>query len=238
MDDVYKQALEDFVIHILTIPLLPNRLPIASLTFLAPRIPLTHLHLVDTNQVIVRTSVEAKVHLLANMCAFTPPRYASLSAEALVAYLDLTLGLMSSLPVNALEPPQRGAQTVATQAAWTDDSDSEHETQVTVVDSFIPKVRLPDLDAKTRNRLQTLPSPTHLNSLLEAVHRHRTVQPALFSWCVALSNVWPKSRDKVFGAITLYGGGGLVRELYRAHVRPSPLGQDTDLATLTSMCYI
>lgn len=234
MDDLHKQAFEDLLSFILTIPLLPNRLPITSITFLAPRIPLTSLHLIDASRVITNaTSLEDRIHLIANLCAFAPPRYSSLSADALKAYLRLTLSLMSSLPVHALEPPQRGAQTPAPNV-WTDDSDSDQETQVTIVDKFTPKIRLPDLDTKTRSRLQTLPAPTHINSLLEAVHRHRAAQSDLFAWCVALGNVWPKRRDKIFGAMTMYGGGGLVRELYRGHVRPSPLGQDTDAISLMS----
>lgn len=235
MDDLYKQALEDMLSFILTIPLLPNRLPIASLTFLAPRIPLTSLHLIDASRVISNaTTVEQKIHLLANLCAFAPPRYPTLSAESLAAYLNFTLSLMCLLPTHALEPPQRKAEAVA-QPVWSDDSDSDHETQVAVVSSFAaPKVRLPELDTKTRNRLQTLPSATHINSLLEAVRKHRSAQLSLFAWCVALSDVWPKQKDKIFGAVTVYGGGGLVRELYRAHVRPSPLGQDLDSTTLMS----
>lgn len=238
MDDLYKQALEDMLSCILTIPLLPNRLPIASLTFLAPRIPLTSLHIIDASRVISNaTTVEQKIHLLANLCAFAPPRYPTLSAESLSVYLDFTLCLMCSLPTHALEPPERKAEVLA-QPVWSDDSDSEHETQVAVVSSFAaPKVRLPELDIKSRNRLQTLPSATHINSLLEAVRKHRSAQLSLFAWCVALSDVWPKRKDKIFGAVTLYGGGGLVRELYRAHVRPSPLGQDVDSTTLMSSSY-
>ncbi|KAH8087159.1 HECT-domain-containing protein [Cristinia sonorae] len=235
MDDPYKDALQDFVTAILTIPLLPNRLPVSSLTFLAPRIPLSALHSIDVARVVAVTSLEQKIHLLANLCAFAPPRYSSLSAEALTAYLNLTLSVMSSLPVHALESPKSNAQP-SVQPTWSDGSDSEHETLVTVVDNF-SNVRLPELDSKTQTRLQTLPSLPHLNSLLQAVHRHRTVQPTLFSWCVALSNVWPKRRDKLFGAMTLYGGGGLVRELYRSHVRPSSLGQDVDSSTLTSPAH-
>ena len=237
MDDLYKQALEDLISNILTISLLPNRLPTSILTFLAPRVPLPSLNLIDVSRVIANIStLECKIHLLANLCAFAPPYYSSLSAEALTAYLDLSLGFMSTLPVHALEPPQRGDD-MTVRATWSDDSDSEHETRVAVVDSFTPKVRLPELDTRTRNRLQTLVSPGHLNSLLQAVHRHRSLQPTLFSWCVALGNVWPKRRDKIFGAMMLYGGGGLVRELYRSYVRPSSLGQDVDLSTLTSTWF-
>ncbi|THH29658.1 hypothetical protein EUX98_g4538 [Antrodiella citrinella] len=181
-DDLYKQAFDDLLALILTIPLLPNRLPIASLTFLAPRIPLNSFHLVDSSRVIsIASTIEQKIHLLANLCAFVPPRYPSLSADSLAAYLNFTLALMCAIPIHGLEPPQRGTQEPV-HPTWSDDSDSDVETQVAVVDNFAPKVRLPDLDSKTRIRLQTFPSPTHLNCLLEAVHRHRSVQPALFAW--------------------------------------------------------
>ncbi|KAI0685222.1 HECT-domain-containing protein [Cytidiella melzeri] len=236
-DETYRTSLEQLFRHIFTIQLLPNRLPIASLTFLAPRIPLSSLHLISTSTLTCSLSTpEDRVNLLANLTAFTPPRYAALPVSSLAAYLTLTAEVMHSLPAQSLEPPEKNIQPVS----WAeDDSDSDHETQVEVVTSFAAKPVLPQVDSKTRARLQTLPSPQHLTSLLNAAYHHSSssIRGALFLWLHALSSVWPSRRDKVVGSVVAWNGGGLVRELYRGYVRTSPLGKSTNATALTDASY-
>ncbi|PSR73718.1 hypothetical protein PHLCEN_2v10437 [Hermanssonia centrifuga] len=239
----YLSSLEDFIIYILTIPILPNRLPLNSLTYLAPRIPLSNIHIVSA--VRISTSIsstqsipESHIHLLANLCAFAPPRYNALTVEALTAYLRLTTEILNTLPTHALEPPKTDT---SVQQSWGDvyDSEDDSPTQVEVVSSFAPKPYLPELDNKTLTRLQTLPSPNHLNSLLAACHKHRSQQTrsALFGWCQALCTVWPSRKDKVVSSVVAWSGGGLVRELYRNYVRSSPLGQDSNPTALTDPAH-
>lgn len=143
---------------------------------------------------------------------------------------------MHSLPPQSLEPPEKNAQPTT----WAeDDSDSEHETQVEVVTSFTSKAVLPTVDSKTRTRLQTFPSQSHLQSLLKASYNHSssTIRGALISWLYALSTVWPSRRDKIVSTVVTWNGGGLVRELYRGYVRSSPLGKSTNPTTLTDASY-
>jgi ubiquitin-protein ligase E3 C len=233
-EDLHRLSVEQFLTHIVTIPLLPNRLPLQVLTFLAPRIPLSSLHLIPTDTVIPRLSLpETRVNFLANLTAFVPPRYAALPMSSLAAYLSLTTDAMNSLPPQSLEPPEKNTRPVT----WADedDSDSDHATRVEVVATFDPQQRLPTVDSKTRTRLQALPSPQHLNSLLKAVYHHSslTVRGVLFSWLHALSTIWPSRRDKIVGSVVAWNGGGLVRELYRGYVRSSPLGKSTNPAALS-----
>lgn len=137
---------------------------------------------------------------------------------------------MNALPTNALEPTAAKLGT----ASWADDdSDDEAETQVTVVTSFQPKQPLPQLDEKTRKRLQTLPSSDHIASLLRA-GQSQTLLPHVVSFCFALSAVWPTRRDKVLTTIMAYNKGGLVREIYRGYVRRSALGRDDSFTDITS----
>lgn len=236
-DEAYRTSLEQLFIHILTIPLLPNRLPIASLTFLAPRIPLSSLHLISPSTIVAGIfNQDGRVNLLANLVAFAPPRYTALPVNSLIAYLALTTEAMHSLPPQALEPPENNAKTVT----WVeDDSDSDHDTRVEVVTSFTSKPVLPQVDSKTRTRLQTLPSPQHLASLLNAAYHHSssTIRGVLFSWLFALSTIWPSRRDKVVGTVVAWNGGGLVRELYRGYVRSSPLGKSTNPTALTDASH-
>ena len=234
--DPYQTCIEDLCSRILTIPLLPNRLPLNSLAFLAPRLPLPYLRAVSVPHIQSSiTSDDARVHLISNLAALAPVRYTSLPPEALIAYLHLIAETMKNLPVHALEPPERNARL---RLAWADDDDldaAENVPQIEVVTSFTHRRDLPQLDSKTRTRLQTLPSQSHLNSLLSATHKHTNtaMRAALFSWLHALSTVWPSRRDKITANVVAWSGGGLVRELYRAYVRSSPLGQGGLAATLT-----
>ncbi|KAI0074242.1 HECT-domain-containing protein [Panus rudis PR-1116 ss-1] len=232
--DEYKQAVQDFMCNILTVSLLPNRLPIPSLMYLSPFVPLQALHSINIEAIPqLVPDIVSRVHIIANLTAFAPPRYDKLEPAALKSYLQLTTAIMNSLPVHALDPPAPKATSSAWQGDPMDvDSDSDDEPQVNVVESFEPKVVLPDLDNKTRTRLRLLTESKHLNDLLNATHRQLKLRLSLYAWFVALTNVWPGRREKILGAVIVYGGGGLVRELYREYVRPSPLGKDVNHTAL------
>jgi ubiquitin-protein ligase E3 C len=140
---------------------------------------------------------------------------------------------LSVLPVHALDPP---SDIRFPNSSWADDSDSEsQEPQVTVVTSFSQVPRLPPLDARTQKRLQTLPSPTHLNALLKAAQHDRGALPDLVAWLVSLWTIWPTRRDKILSTLLLYGGGGLVREIWRDYVRSSPLGKEENMSSLMGL---
>jgi len=140
---------------------------------------------------------------------------------------------LSVLPVHALDPQ---SDSRPSNLSWADDSDSDsQEPQVTVVTSFSRAPRLPQLDARTQKRLQTLPSPTHLNALLKAVQQHRGALPDLVTWLVSLWIIWPTRRDKILSSLLLYGGGGLVREIWRDYVRSTPLGKEENMSFLMGL---
>lgn len=179
------------------------------------------------------SSLESRIHLLANLAAFMPPRYATLPPPAFATYLQLGAVLMNALPTHALEPREEKSA-----KSWADeDSDDDSETQVTVVTSFEPRQQLPPLDEKTRKRLQTLPSSEHIASSLRAAH-NQTLLPGIISFCLALSTVWPTRRDKVLTTLMAYNRGGLVREIYRGFVRRSPLGRDNTFSEITSRHHL
>lgn len=183
---------------------------------------------------------EPKVHLIANLVVLMPPRYVKLPAKALEAYLELMAALMNALPTHALEPPERNTRDAT--RTWADgdgmnvdvsDEEDGPAPRATVVSSFEPPPRLPELDKRTRTRLQTLPSNQHLNNLLNAAQHHASRQ-SLIAFCFALTTVWPTRRDKILGTVVAFNGGGLVREIYRQYVRSSPLGREDTLNSLTS----
>jgi hypothetical protein len=93
--------------HVFSLPLLPNRLPLASLSHLSANLPLAAASVLSPSipQIAAELGVEAKVHLLANLAAFVPPKYPSLPAASLTTLLHLMARIMSTLPTGALEPP-------------------------------------------------------------------------------------------------------------------------------------
>jgi ubiquitin-protein ligase E3 C len=134
---------------------------------------------------------------------------------------------MSTLPPGALEP--NSSATVGKQVAEPEsDSDSEDLTQL----SASPDTPLPRLDERTSKRLQTLPAPTHINSLIRVTQNHTMARIALCDFLSALCSVWSLRIDTVLSTMIMSTGGGFVRELYRLYVRSSPLGKEVGLATL------
>ena len=112
-----------------------------------------------------------------------------------------------------------------------DEGDSDDDAiHVEVVSAFATS-SVPKLDAKTLKRLQNLPSPAHISALL-GFYSSRD-KAGLFTLCSSICQAWPARQDKVLATIAGHTGGGFVRELYREHVRSSPLGTDVNASALT-----
>ena len=156
---------------------------------------------------------------------FTPPRYSAFQHNQMDTYLSLLTSVLHSLPPNALEPPSTSKD-----KSWVDEGDSDDDAiRVEVVSAFATSP-MPKLDAKTLKRLQNLPSPAHISTLL-GLYSTRD-KGALFTFCSSVCQAWPARQDKVLAAIAGHTGGGFVRELYREHVRSSPLGAEVDASAL------
>ncbi|KAJ7249220.1 hypothetical protein B0H12DRAFT_701469 [Mycena haematopus] len=220
-NNAYAESLAGLISSILTIPLLPNRLPLPSLTQLSSHLPLASFALLAFSPNTI--ALIDRIHLVANLMAFTPPRYAVLPAPALTTYLNLLATLFDSLPPHAFE--ESSIRTAAAAAASADvDSDDESRPVVSVVSSFAiatPPVTLPTLDARTLKRLSTLVTSTHLTSLLTVTQKHPdATRRALFCMFLALEGVWPGKTSTILGAIVVGGGGtSVIKELWRGSVR-------------------
>ncbi|KAL1664383.1 HECT-domain-containing protein [Schizophyllum commune] len=239
----FDRAFLGFFTRILTIPLLPNRLPLDSLAKLSSSLPYSALPTLASHlQAFSTLDMDSKVHLIANLVTFTSPRYAALSTPALATYLRILTALLNTLPINALDPPSAQKAAKANVTPWrhddSDDSDSdEPATQVTVVSTFAPPSQLPQVDPRTAKRLQTLQDGKHLASLLTATKAHSGARPWLVAYLLALTTVWPASREHVLSTILAHTGGTLVRELYRGYVRGSPLGREGSPGAVLDPAY-
>lgn len=240
-DTTFKNALEHLLCYPLSIPLLPNRLLSSNaLAPLSSHLPLIHLSDVNTDSLLGHLpSLEARIHLLANLCTFLPvSRISSLASQSnatVNAYVRLLTAIFNSLPPNALDAKRDDSSNAALAVVDDDssDSDSDYSVHVMVVDSFQPKVKLPTLDPRTLSRVQTLRSPSYINAILASMQRYQAGHRSLYSWGLALCRVWPNQTGEILGVFVVHGGGGLVRELYRGYVRASSIGNDRGMGTLS-----
>ena len=181
--------------------------------------------------------LEAKVHLLANLAAFVPPRYPLLPAASLTSLLHLMARVMSTLPIGALEPRTSDSNNGKQVAITESDSDSDSEDLTHASSSVSSHVTLPQLDERTLKQLQKLPTTNHIGSLIRATQSHNSARIALCDFFFALCTVWPSRTNPVLSTVVVSTSGGLVRELYRGYVRSSPLGGDDSVATLLGTLF-
>jgi ubiquitin-protein ligase E3 C len=233
---LYNFALDELIHHILSLPLLPNRLPLASLTYFSSRIPLSSIftyrspgsaaggnnfaHLVNSI-----TSLDARIHLLANLLAFIPVRIPKFNAAEVDGYLSLCTTILDSLPIGSLENNTVNALPIWQQIQ--EDVDSDAET------SGVPHTSRPAkaaaLDGKTQSRLQTLHQHAYINTLLTATSRHSTTRPRLFSYMISLWTVWPSRKERILNSLVAGNAGfGLIKEVWRGWIRRSSLGKEED----------
>ena len=201
----YELALLQFFRHILSVPLLPNRIPLTELPRLVSRIPWADLPLVASsplnehgtprmtlNDLISSVERSSRPHTLANLLAFLPPRYTKLPRIALASYLEIYTVLLDGLNIEPLEAPQatNARPSVIKQATMDgDSSDTENDTAMDVdvpghhqqIDSIGKGEHFRNgLDSRTISRLSTLFNPTHLSSLLSATSRNPTSREQFF----------------------------------------------------------
>ncbi|KAE9406832.1 HECT-domain-containing protein [Gymnopus androsaceus JB14] len=235
----YALAMQELMIYVLTIPLLPNRLPLPSLTHLSSHLPLSKLNVIYSNSssslqlstflldTATTAALEAKIHLIANLLAFTPPRYSKLPGPTLAVYLRLLGDILNVIPPGALESPS--AAPSAVRSGYDSDSeDAPSRTRVTVVSSFnnTAPPALPTLDSRTLKRLLTLPSSTHIASILNVSKALGSSRYFLVTFMHAVVGAWPSKQHDIFAQLWSWNGGGLVREIWRGWVRGGGLGSN------------
>ncbi len=238
----FKECLSAFTLNILTLPILPNRLPIPVVTQLSAKLPFAALVELSVDDIVSHLFEYQvlRVHLIANLLAFGPPRIPNASSPTLNMYLSFLIALMDSLPPGCFDSPAGSVSAgnhVVTTPSWLDDSsDSGNEYHPTIRAASSAGVHSLQLDSKTMMRLQTLYSSTHLSVLMQATQRHPKVRERIFGFFMSLWLVWPNKKDKVLA--TLHSGAGssgapingifLMKEVWRGWVRSSAVGKEED----------
>ncbi|KAF9543333.1 HECT-domain-containing protein [Agrocybe pediades] len=239
----YAQITASILTYILTIPLLPNRLPLAQLPNFISHLPLSTINVIDSliSSILQSTTIASKIHLASTLYMFISPQYKVLPTPAFNTYLKLSIALFYTFPVNLFKPPSKAKKQSSTnkpgpsrrRAGGGDESDSSEgpSTRVAVVSEFtstIPQLPLPNIDDKTRKRLEKIISAAHLGTLISASRNKSSLFPQLISYLFALTSAWPFANEEILNIVLASTGGGLVRELYRDLVRRSPLGKEED----------
>lgn len=244
----YPQYLATVFLEILTIPLLPNRLPLYDvLPRFISQLPLANLHVLKPHiaSILANTTLESKVHLAANVYMFLSPHYKLLSPTSFETYLELSIGLFNALPPPLFEVKEGGkkggkaSKQHPTTSAWnrdgynSDGSDGP-STRVSVVATFdvVPPPSIPKIDNKTLARLFNVISAQHLGILISTTQSKPSLFPHLINYLFALVTAWASSSGQILNIVLASTGGALVREIYRNLVRRSPLGQEENSGSI------
>lgn len=236
-----EPCLLDIFKHVLPIPLLPNRLPLASLTALSAKLPFQSLHIIETPFLLFLESqsltLTDQAHLLSNLVTFVSPRFPKLPEPPRRAYLHFCTALINALPPGSLEAPATvaGSSGIVADAAGSDSEGDEPVTRgisVRVMESFSapPPPKPPTLDVRTYKRLTTLFTPASLSTVIHSSTADAT-RRALYSYLVAILSTCGSSirKESTITGILVTAGPGLIRELWRGYVRRSSLGKDTSI---------
>ncbi|KAJ7051291.1 HECT-domain-containing protein [Mycena amicta] len=211
----YQENLISFLRNTLTIPLLPNLLPIKSLTEFSAKIPLSHIRVSDDALKSLQSmDVHKKLHMLANLLAFTPSRYTKLDLQSLDAYLGILTALLTGLPPRLLDSSaaeSHARELVGSDSDASDMDTSDDQTVITIT-----------IDPRARKRIDVLPTATHLSSLLRQRSAH-SESPALISFVAALigHSGWPSKKQEVLDAVLAMPGGGAsayIAQIYRSQI--------------------
>jgi ubiquitin-protein ligase E3 C len=213
-----KVILVELFRHILSIPLLLNRLPLLSITKLSAAIPYSHLDALELTFIPLLPH-ESQANLLANISTIVAARYTQLSRPSLKVYLELLQRLMIGIPRSSLKFE---GQEIWVGSYLDDDSDDETVFPAAEITGFPAELRL---DSRTTSRINSLRNRAHLQPLLTAASQSPSLTPSLVTFCLGLCELWPAEREYSLGACIICLGSTFIRQIYREYVRTSPLGR-------------
>ncbi|KAF8610442.1 HECT-domain-containing protein [Ceratobasidium sp. AG-I] len=236
---VYQEVIERFFASILSIPLLPYRLPISAIKRISTQFPFKHLGRIDLYSLVRKlestgSADEAKVELVVNLYTFLPiVLLARFKESERTAYLNLLAAVFDSLPPGALDPPKASAtNTNAGPSTMDVDSDSDSEADLPQPSSSSIPAPAPiqlSLSPRTRKRLEQLTEPAYIGALLGTSHTN--ADSAVCRFFLSLWAAWPGRRDATLAAIlalpgpagagagTGAGANAIVKGIWRGRVR-------------------
>jgi ubiquitin-protein ligase E3 C len=203
---LYPRCLRFIFTHVLTIPLLPKRIPIESLTQLSADLvsALQNLHhLSPFSPMTMSISDQSTIHLIANLVDLVLPRfkYPGLTLLSYNSCLYLLASLVASFPETVLGTPELKSWII-----FPPDSGDVIE-----------------IDPRTRKQVLAFFSTSQVSTFLNYVHAPASI--ALGNYLSNLYFYWPSQCDQLFEAFPSDEAGPLVGLIYRTEVHDSPLGK-------------
>ncbi|KAG8928555.1 hypothetical protein FRC02_006739 [Tulasnella sp. 418] len=227
----FSNLIHDFCSQIMSIPILPNRLPLDVLRAFSSQVPIAHLDKLRIQELTDSLTDDSKLHLMANLLVFVPPRLPKLGNAVVGAYLELMTYLINSLPAGTFDPAHKANMSARSGGnIGPDDSDGEETPFTTSTEA----TRWPDdpmsaWDSRTRNRLQIIPSPSHIGILVELTSKDGRSRQKLFPFLLTTFMAWPSKKDTIAHcARSAKGGSSIIKEVWRNWVRSSKLGRKAD----------
>ncbi|CAE6519926.1 unnamed protein product [Rhizoctonia solani] len=229
---VYQEVLERFIASILSIPSLPYRLPLPTITRISSRFPFTYMGRVDLYSLVRKlessdttggSAEEAKSELVANLYTFLPVKALSRFKESERRdYLSLLAAVFDSLPTGALDPRKSNSSSVGNTTAIDTDSDADSDAEMTLVAA--PAPAQPTMSPRTRKRLEQLTDAAYLGALIGS-----HTDAAVCRFFVGLWSAWPTRKDATLASILALptgsgatgGAYGIVKGIWRGQIRPA-----------------
>ncbi|KAK3848260.1 MAG: hypothetical protein J3R72DRAFT_518935 [Linnemannia gamsii] len=170
----HADCADQFVSHILTAPLLPNRMPIETLSTFTSRLPLDAilLHLSRTSHTALTNLPQYKATpLLANILAFGYQRVAKMTPTVSNAYLHVLTTLLGLVPRDSIES--------ASKHAVDDDEDMDdiewRSEDLPGSSPKSPSLSTAKLDARMMKWLALAYDSNHLNDILGSIEKSTTI---------------------------------------------------------------
>ncbi|KDR68278.1 hypothetical protein GALMADRAFT_146508 [Galerina marginata CBS 339.88] len=212
----FKKICVGIFAQVLSLPSLPNRLPLDC-----PPIFLSYFLLTtpDTVKPLIelisdRLSACSSSNLVANLFMAVSPHYKMLSTQAFASYLQLSVMLFNRFNISS----------------WLNvnvESNNEADYRDSRLQFCFCHPTLP-VTGETLRWILKIPTPQHISELINLTHSQTILLPHLAAYLFALTAMRPPYRQEIKNIVLTTSNGGLVGELYREVVARSSLGQKAD----------
>ncbi|KDR68229.1 hypothetical protein GALMADRAFT_1048798 [Galerina marginata CBS 339.88] len=201
--------------RILSIPLLPEQLPIDNPPPFISYFLLTNLDKLMDQISRNEYSLSNKVamDLAANLFTFLSPHYERLSTAAFASYLQISVTLINRFNIYARYPASPSG---SSNQAESERNPVNHDTNS----------RSGHTDYEDPQWIQKIATAQHITNLLNYTQSQAILLPDLAAYLFVVTAKRPSSRVEIRNIVLANSSGRLVGDLYREIVRHLPLGQE------------
>ncbi|KAK4056483.1 ubiquitin-protein ligase (E3) [Microbotryomycetes sp. JL221] len=230
-----------------SVPVLAHRLPLASVKLVASTFPFSNLLGAiaqgELDTALATLDAVNSLLILSNTLSFVAQRVATFTnSRTLIGYLRLLQSLLHQLPSSTFETTlvdkasSRDVDMIVIDGSDDGQEQDEHLRSMMSRGSRSGTESLEQAigaDLRTRTSVDEVIDRQHLRSVLDMSTRFAaTSRPALAAFLVSIMSTFSSKRSSITNNIMFAGtgdvqqrGGGLLRELFRGHIRTGVLGK-------------